>query len=117
MLKSVTEWVLDHKRLVAVGWLVIALIGIASVQSATKALSQKFSLPGREAYVVNQQVQRLYHSNGNIEPLVPVVTLPAGKTVRSPGVAAQFQAAVTRIAGALPIERVTDYFTNHNRAF
>jgi RND superfamily putative drug exporter len=117
MLNSLTNWVLAHKRLVAGFWILVTLVGIGSASSATKALSQKFSIPGREAYVVNQAVQRLYHSNGNVEPLVPVVTLPPGTTVDSPGVAAQFQAAVAHVAGALPTQRTADYFSTHNRAF
>ena len=117
MLNSLTNWVLAHKRLVAVFWILVTIIGIGSASSATKALSQKFSIPGREAYIVNQEVQRVYHTNGNSEPLIPVVTLPPGTTVDTPGVAAQFQSAVAHIAGALPVERAADYFSTHNRAF
>src|SRR5712691_10869266 len=105
MLNSLTNWVLAHKRRVAVFWLLVTLVGIGSASSATKALSQKFSIPGREAYVVNQQILGTFHTNGNDEPLVPVVTLPPGTSVDSPGVAQQFQAAIARISGSIPIQR------------
>ena len=48
--------VLAHKRLVVIFWVVITLVGMASASSATKALKQKFSVPGKEGWVVNQQI-------------------------------------------------------------
>jgi len=41
-LSSITRWVLARKRIVTVFWLLLTVVGIASVSSATKALHQKF---------------------------------------------------------------------------
>ncbi len=45
---SLTRWVLAHKRIVVVFWVLLTLIGMASAGSATKSLKQKFSVPGKE---------------------------------------------------------------------
>ena len=47
-------------------------------------MNQKFSVPGREGWETNVQIQKLYNgTGGNAAPLVPVVQLPAGRTVQS----------------------------------
>ena len=51
-----TRWVLAHKRIVVIFWVVLTLVGMASAGSATKALKQKFSVPGKEGWVTNQQI-------------------------------------------------------------
>jgi putative drug exporter of the RND superfamily len=81
----VTRWVLAHKRIVVGFWVVVTLVGMASASSATKALKQKFTVPGKEGWVANQQITRDFHgTGGNGAPLLAVVTLPAGSAgVRS----------------------------------
>ena len=95
---TLTRWILSHKLIVAGTWLILMVVGFASLSSATNALSQKFSLPGQEAYETNQAILHTYGQNPDNPPFVPVVTLPAGMTVRSPGVEAQLKAAFDRIA-------------------
>src|SRR3982074_2879151 len=88
MMTSITRWVLAHKRIVSIAWLVVTLAGIATVGSATNAFSKKFSVPGREGFTTNDKIVHVYHQGGRYAPLVPVVTLPAGQSVSSPGVRA-----------------------------
>ena len=77
----VTRAVLAHKRLVVCFWVVLTLVGVASAGSATKALKQKFSVPGKEGWVTNQQIAHDFHgTGGNNAPLLAVVTLPAGQS-------------------------------------
>jgi putative drug exporter of the RND superfamily len=83
MMASITRWVLAHKRLVAAFWVVLTLVGIATVGSSTSAFSKKFTVPGREGFVTNDQIARVYHNGGRYAPIVPVLTLPAGTTVSS----------------------------------
>ena len=93
-----TRWVLAHKRIVVIFWVLLTLIGMASAGSATKALKQKFSVPGKEGWVTNQQIARDFHgTGGNSAPLLPVVTLPAGKSVSSPAVQAELRAVEARL--------------------
>src|ERR1700736_2345773 len=102
MMTTITRWVLAHKRLVAGAWIVITIIGIASVGSATKAFSNKFAVPGREGFVTNDKILHLYHNGGRYAPLVPVVTLPPGTTVSSPGVHAGLVQIEAKLHRALP---------------
>jgi RND superfamily putative drug exporter len=115
---SLTRWVLAHKRIVVVFWVILTLVGMASSGSASKALKQKFSVPGKEGWVTNQQIQRdLHGTGGNSAPLLPVVTLPAGQSIDSPSVRAGLLAVEARLERALPGTRVASYASTHNRAF
>src|SRR6202140_2138448 len=72
-----THLVLAHKRLVVGFWVIVTLVGIGSAGSATKALKQKFSVPGKEGWATNNQIARGFHgTGGNPAPLVPLGTWP-----------------------------------------
>ena len=44
-------------------------------------------MPGKEGYETNVEIAKKYaNTGGDTAPFLPVVTLPAGKTVDSPGV-------------------------------
>ncbi len=117
-MQALTRWVLAHKRLVTIFWVVLTLVGMASAGSATKALKQKFSVPGKEGWVTNQEIARQFHgTGGNTSPLLPVVTLPAGKTVHSPGVPGELAALEAKVEKILPGGRVAGYAATHNAAF
>ena len=117
MMTSTTRWVLAHKRIVAAAWILITLVGIASVGSATKAFSNKFSVPGREGFVTNARIARIYHAGGNYAPLVPVVTLPAGTPVSSPAVRAGLRQTEAKLRAAIPGTRTASFADTGNRAF
>src|SRR5436309_2954779 len=86
----ITRWVLAHKRIVTVFWVALTLVGIASASSATKAMDQKFSVPGKEGWETNVTIAQLFGgTGGDNAPIVPVVTVPAGETVSSPAVRPQ----------------------------
>ena len=75
----ITRWVLGHKLLVGIFWLIVTMVGFAFVQRATNALSQQFSLPGQQAYETNLKIWEAYHrTGGESPPLVLVFQLPAG---------------------------------------
>ncbi len=117
-MQALTRWVLAHKGLVTIFWVVLTLVGMASAGSATKALKQKFSVPGKEGWVTNQEIARQFHgTGGNTSPLLPVVTLPADKTVHSPGVAGELAALEAKVGKILPGGRVAGYAATHNAAF
>ncbi len=115
---QLTRWVLAHKRLVVVFWVALTLIGMASAGSATKALKQKFSVPGKEGWVANQAIAaRFAGTGGNTAPLLPVVTLPVGSTVRSPSVRAQLLGLEARARRVIPGGRVAGYASTGSSAF
>jgi putative drug exporter of the RND superfamily len=114
---TLTRWVLAHKRLIVSLWLVVAIGGVAAMRPAGDALSEQFNLPGTEAFIANSRVAAIYGNGGDAAPLVPVVTLPEGRTVDSPGVAGQLDAAMAKVKAALPNSRLASYASTHDRAF
>src|SRR6266542_2538084 len=100
---TLSRFVLRHKRLVGLFWLVVLVAGLAGSSRVSNHLSTEFSLPGEKSYQAAVAIQRLYGNGGDAQPLVPVVTLPAGTSVDSPGVKqalARWFATVARAAGA-----------------
>ncbi len=117
MMTSITRWVLAHRRLVTAFWIVVTLVGMATVSKSTGAFSNKFSVPGREGFVTNSKILALYHDGGRYAPLVPVVTLPAGTTITSPGVRAGLIQIGAKLRHAIPGVRTASYASTGNRAF
>jgi RND superfamily putative drug exporter len=113
-----TRWVLAHKRIVVVGWIALTIAGIASVGPASKALKGEFSVPGKEGWTTTAAIAERYGTDRNGgKPLVPVVTLPDGKTVRSHGVQAELQRVDERLRAALPGARIASYGSTGSDAF
>ena len=100
-----TGFVLKHKRLVLGVWLVVTLAAFAALGPAANALNEQVTVPGREGFETNQQLDEIYGNGGNIAPIVPVVKLPAGQTVDSPGIRRQLDAAVAKVEAALQNSR------------
>ena len=63
-MSSITRWVLAHKRTVILFWLVLTVVGIASADSATKAMDQKFSVPGKEGWETNVAIAEHFGGTG-----------------------------------------------------
>ncbi len=116
-MSSITRWVLANKRVVVVSWLVLAVAGMAAAGPASKALSQEYSVPGREGFQTNQAITRAFHNGGDTAPLVPVVTLPPAASVDSPAVRAGLSGLAARIERAIPGARVASYASTGDRAF
>ena len=116
-MRDIARAVLRHRRLVLVAWVVVLVAGLPNLSRATGAFSQEFSVPGREGFETNAGILRLYGIDQTTDVIVPVLTLPEGKTVDSPGVKAQLAAADAKIAAAAPGARVASYASTGNRAF
>jgi RND superfamily putative drug exporter len=115
---SLTRWVLAHKRIVVVVAVALTLLGMASAGSATKAMKQKFSVPGKEGWITNQQIERDFHgTGGNRAPLLAVVTLPAGQSAGSPAVRAGLHAVESRLERVLPGSRIAGYASTPSPTF
>src|SRR5437016_5002890 len=117
MMTSLTRWVLAHKRLVAAFWVLVTLVGIATVGTSTGAFSKKFSVPGREGYQTNSHIVHIYHGGGRYAPLVPVVTLPAGASVNSAAVKSGLARTEAKLHRAIPGIRTASYADTGSRAF
>jgi RND superfamily putative drug exporter len=112
-----TRWMLSHKWLVIAFWVITTLVGFAFTQNANNALSQKFSLPGQEGYIVNQTILHTFGATPDNPPFVTVLTTPPGTTVRSPNVEAQLRAAFRHIALLLPHARIASYASTGDSVF
>jgi putative drug exporter of the RND superfamily len=83
---QLSRFLLRHKPVVVAAWLLVLVAGMGAAGAVSTRLSQEFSFPGEEGYEANVAILRRYGNGGPGNPLVPVVTLPAGVTVDSPGV-------------------------------
>jgi putative drug exporter of the RND superfamily len=94
-----SEFLLRHKLAVVAAWLVVLVAGVAAAGMVPGRLSQDFTFPGEEGYEANVAILRTYGNGGPGTPMVPVVTLPAGTTVDSPGAREALDRVFTGIAG------------------
>src|SRR3954451_7303011 len=114
MISSITQWVVKHRRLVIAFWAVLIFIGGAAAGPASKAMDQKFSVPGKEGWEANKEIEQRFHgTGGNSSPLVPVVALKrSAADSRS-----QLSALEQKVKQALPGARVTGYGSTGDKAF
>ena len=117
MMQRLTRSVLQHKRAVAIGWLLLTLVGVAAAGPASSALDQRFSVPGREGWETSQEIERVYGNGGETLPLVPIVTLPNGTTVDSPGVRDQLTKIEETARKVVPRSRVAGFGSTGDKAF
>ncbi len=115
-MSALTRFVLKHKLLVVAVWILLAAAGGLTAAGTIKRLTNSFAMPGA-AFRTDARIQSLYRHNGADDPIVPVITLPAGTTVHTPGVSAQLDRAFATAHQVIPTARVTDYATTHDAAF
>jgi RND superfamily putative drug exporter len=114
---AIARFVLKHKLLVVVAWVIVAAISFGLVSTVTSGLSHQFTLPGKEGAEISGQIQGRYGVGGFNDPVIAVVTLPEGTTVDSPGIKAQLTTAFDRITKSSPQTRVASYASTGDRAF
>src|SRR3954471_16063912 len=114
-MRRIAEFVLRHRRLVALGWLVIVIAGVALVQKTNDRLVIDFSLPGQPGTQTANQIDHEFHSGGKTAPFLISVTLPAGQTVSGSQAAVGRTFAAT--AAKVPDTRLVDEANTGDRAF
>jgi RND superfamily putative drug exporter len=72
-MRALTDWVLSHRLVVALAWLVIAAAGAALAPTTVDRLGYEFALPGQPAYEANVEIDATYGGGGTEEPLAVVV--------------------------------------------
>jgi putative drug exporter of the RND superfamily len=113
---ALTRFVLRHKALVALFWVIVAAVGVMTIGGTTHRMTNNFSMPG-QAFKVDDQIARQYGNGGDQTPYVPVITVPSGERITDPAVAAATGRAFAALARAIPDVRIADYATTHNPAF
>jgi RND superfamily putative drug exporter len=116
-MKSLTRWILAHKSIVAVFWTALTFAGFFGASQVTDELDEQFSMPSSPAYAVSQEIEERFDSGGDAEPLVAVATLPAGASVREPGVGEDLRQLEQRLAAAMPGARIASYGSTGERAY
>jgi RND superfamily putative drug exporter len=112
-MNSITRLALRHRRLVALAWIALTVVGVLTVSSATSGLSHGFNTPGTAGYDANAHMLQRFGIDGNEQPTIAVLHLPAGEGMGSAAgqaVAARTFAAAHR-AGHLAL---ADYANTHN---
>ncbi len=112
---SLTRFVLRHRKLVILGWLVLMVAGGATSQKAIDRLNFDFSLPGQPGYETSKQILKTYGNGGDQAPLVPILTLPAGSTVQDSRGAVT--AAFAAVQKAVPAARLVSYGNTGDERF
>jgi RND superfamily putative drug exporter len=117
-LSALTRWVLAHKKSVVAIWVALTIAGMAAAGPATDALDDEFSVPDKEGWETNQAIAERYGgTGGDTAPLMPVVTLPEGESVDSPGVQRDLERVDARLHEALPGARVASYASTGDETF
>src|SRR5712672_134509 len=115
-MQALTRFVLRHKALVALTWLLVAVAGVMTISGTTHRMTNDFSMPG-QAYKVDNQIVAEYGNGGSQSPYVPVLTVPAGERVTNPAAAAEAGRVFGAIAASVPGVRVADYSSTGNARF
>jgi RND superfamily putative drug exporter len=80
-MRRIAEFVLRHRRLVGVAWVIVFIAGALLTQRTNDRLVIDFSLPGQPGTETANQIDREFHAGGKTAPFVVSITLPAGQTV------------------------------------
>ena len=105
-MRRFSEWVLGHRLLVVLFWLLVTGAGAATAGRTVDRLSYDFGLPGQPAYEANLQIRDTYGGGGLVDPLVLTVASADGTDLRTPAAGRQFAATVRQVVAASPGARV-----------
>jgi RND superfamily putative drug exporter len=110
---SITRLALKHRRLVALTWILVAVAGVLATPSATSRMTHSFATPGSPGYDTNEQIRHRFGIDGNEQPTLVVLHLPAAQSMRTAAgrAAAAHTFAAANRAGHLD---VVDYARTHN---
>jgi RND superfamily putative drug exporter len=101
-MRNLARFVLRHRRLVVVAWVVIFIAGIAGVSKSVDRLSTSFSLPGQPGFDTASRVLQTYGIAGDIAPYLLTINASGGQRVDT----AQAATAFAAVQKAVPAVRV-----------
>jgi putative drug exporter of the RND superfamily len=110
----ITRFALRHKALICLFWFAAAIAGAMTAGLTTSRMSNSFSMPGQAA-TTDARIVSAYGSSAQ-DPLVTVVTAPAGQRIATSAVIAT-TAQIFDAARVSPQVRVVDYASTHDGAF
>lgn len=110
------HWVLAHRAIVLLTWLVLAVAGGATAPHTVSNLSYDFKLPGKQSTAANERILQTFHSGGSNDPIVLSAKVPDGLRVTDPAAVRDLASVDARIAKALPGARTTSYASTRDPA-
>ncbi|MCU1602637.1 MAG: MmpL protein [Frankiales bacterium] len=114
-MRRFAEFVLHHRILVSVAWLVLVIAGVISTKPVNDNLTIDFFLPGQPGTEAALDIIHDFGNGGNSSPYLLVLKAPDGQKVtgNEPAVASAFEKA----SKAAPNLRLVDEATSTNRVF
>src|SRR5512145_775424 len=109
------EFVLRHRRLVMVFWLLMFVVGALAAGRTAERLTVDFSLPGQPGYETEKQLLETYDNGGSNPPTIAVVTVPEGTTVEAE--LDQITPVLDEVKQALPGTRMVSYADTQDPVF
>ncbi len=80
---KITRLALQHRRPVVLAWIVLTIAGGLATSSATGGLSHSQATPGTAGSDANAHILRALGLDGNEQPSIAVLRLPAGQSMRT----------------------------------
>jgi RND superfamily putative drug exporter len=111
--EKLSGWVIRHRLVVGLSWLVITVVGMLVAPSLSGRLQPGTHVTG-PGYTANVQIARSY-GGATQDPAVVVLDLPTGQTVNSPQAQAKLRAVDRGIATAAPSLRLVSYASTGSR--
>jgi len=111
----IAEFVLRHRRLVGLAWLIIVVAGVLLTQRTNDRLVIDFSLPGQPGTETANQIDREFHAGGKTAPFVLTLTLPEGQTIS--GNESEIGQAFASVEQNVPDTWLVDEANTHDDAF
>jgi RND superfamily putative drug exporter len=82
-MQGITRFVLGHRRLAVVAWMLVTLAGAITASSTTAALSHSAAIPGTAGSDANAHILQRFGLDGNEQPALAVLRLPAGQSMQT----------------------------------
>ncbi|MGI8691538.1 MAG: MMPL family transporter [Geodermatophilaceae bacterium] len=113
-MKRVAEFVLRHRLVVCISWLVLFVAGGAAAGQLSDKLTFDFSLPGQPGDATEVRIAELYGVS-SFDTFIPLVTVPEGQTVQDnmPAITGVYDAIRTTVPGL----RVVDFGSTGDEGF
>src|SRR4051812_44477300 len=114
-MRRIAEFVLRHRRLVGLTWVVIVVVGVMLTQRTNDRLVIDFSLPGQPGTETANQIDQEFQAGGKTAPFLITLTMPDGQTVS--GNETQIGQAFAAVADKVPDTRLVDEANTGDKAF
>jgi putative drug exporter of the RND superfamily len=112
-MSKLARFVLRHRRLVMLAWLVAFVAGVAGVGTSVNRLSTDYSLPGEPGYETAQRVLHTYGTATDVAPYLLTITAPSGTHINT----AEADTAFAAVQRAVPSARVIGPSQSGNSIF